>query len=143
MLEAGGNVEKVKLPSFSGRLEEYLDFRSQFRQLCSGEKYSPVIKLAKLRPKLPKEAVLTIYGMEDPAIAWQRLNELYSNHEMAIVTALHLLRNFKLSKTASQDVVIELGAAVLRCTMVLEHLHAGHELANDRETLAAASTIYP
>ena len=121
-LRSGGHVEKVKLPSFSGRLEEYHDFRSQFRQLCDGEKYSPVIELAQLRPKLPKEAVLAISGLEDPITAWQRLDKLYGNREMAIVTALHLLRNFKATKTAPQDIVIELAAAVQRCATVLRRL---------------------
>ena len=32
-----GHVEKVKLPTFSGRQEDFSEFRKQFRELCRGE----------------------------------------------------------------------------------------------------------
>ena len=57
---------------------------------------------------------------------------------MAIITALSFMRNFKMTKTAPQDIVIELAAAVQRCTTVLNRLGASTELAHDRETMAAA-----
>ena len=31
-----GHVEKVKLPTFSGRQEDFAEFRNQFRELCKG-----------------------------------------------------------------------------------------------------------
>ena len=54
-----GHVEKVKLPTFSGRQADFTEFRSQFRELCRGERYTPVLEMAQLRTKLPKEALAT------------------------------------------------------------------------------------
>ena len=62
---------------------------------------------------------------------------------MAIVTALRLMRNFKRTKTAHQDIVIELAAAIQRCTTVLNCLGASRELTNDRETMAATIHCLP
>ena len=49
----GGFVEKVKRPVFSGKGEDYQEFKSQFVQLCKGEGYTPIIELAQMREKLP------------------------------------------------------------------------------------------
>ena len=70
----GGHVEKVKLPEFNGDIEDYSEFKSQFQQLCAGERYSPVIKLAQLRTKLPKDGVKAIIGQTVPERAWERLD---------------------------------------------------------------------
>ena len=75
----GGHVEKVKLPEFHGNIEDYPEFKSQFQQLCQGEGYSPVIELAQLRSKLPKDAITAIIGQTVPEKAWERLDELYGN----------------------------------------------------------------
>ena len=54
---SAGHVEKVKLPSFSGKHEDFCEFQSQFRELCRGERYTPVLEMAQLRTKLPREAL--------------------------------------------------------------------------------------
>ena len=110
-----GHVEKVKLPMFSGRQGDFTEFRSQFRELCQGERYTPVLEMAQLRTKLPKEALATLVGLQCPEEAWKRLEELYGNRELAILSALKRLREFKTSKTAAHEQVIELAGAVQRC----------------------------
>ena len=77
-----GHVEKVKLPSFSGNIEDYAEFKSCFRLLCNGERYSAVLELAQMRTKLPKDAIQAIYGLTSPEEAWSRLDEMYGNREM-------------------------------------------------------------
>ena len=120
----GGYVEKVKLPTYSGNIEDYAEFKSQFQQLCKGEGYSSVIELAQLRPKLPREAAAAIVGITSPEKVWERLDELYGNREMSVITALKRLRNFKSSKTPAHEQVIELVTAVQRCQAVMEGLQA-------------------
>ena len=87
-----GHVEKVKLPTFSGRQDEFSEFRSQFRELCRGERYTPVLEMAQLRLKLPKDALATIAGLQCPELAWKRLEEQYGNRELSILSALKNLR---------------------------------------------------
>ena len=46
---AVGHLERVKLPFFSGRIEEYADFKLQFQELCGGERYPGIIELTPER----------------------------------------------------------------------------------------------
>ena len=126
----------VKLPEFNGDIEDYSQFKSQFQQLCAGERYSPVIELAQLRTKLPKEGVKAIIGQTDPGKAWERLDEIYGNMEMSVITAMRRLRNFKVTKSTPHDQVLELVAEVQRCRAVLEGLGEVEALYSDRETIA-------
>ena len=66
-----GHVEKVKLPTFSGRQEDFSEFQSQFKELCRGEGYTPVLEMAQLKLKLPKEALTVLTGLRDPGKAWE------------------------------------------------------------------------
>ena len=68
-----GHVEKVKLPTFSGRHEDFAEFQVQFQQLCRGEGYTDCLEMAQLRHKLPKEALAVIGGVVSPPLAWKRL----------------------------------------------------------------------
>ena len=74
------HLEKVKLPHFSGKTEDYYEFKLQFQQLCRGERYTAIIELTQMKQKLPKDAVATIarsnvtrmqhlYGLK-PQIMW-------------------------------------------------------------------------
>ena len=138
-----GHVEKVKLPTFSGRQEEFSEFRNQFRELCRGEKYTPVLEMAQLKTKLPKDALTTIAGLQCPEEAWKRLEELYGNRELSILSALKALRDFKPVKTAPHEVVIELVSAVQRCLTELGNVKARDEFLNDRESLACVVFALP
>ena len=96
-----------------------------------------------LRSKLPKEAVTAIVGQTVPERAWERLDELYGNKEMSVITALKRLRSFKCTKSAPHDQVVELVTAVQRCRAVLEGLGEIGELYSDRETIASVVRSLP
>ena len=98
-----GHVEKVKLPTFSGRQEDFPEFRNQFRELCKGEQYTPVLEMAQLKQKLPREALAAIGGLQCPEISWKRLEEVYGNREILIMSAIKNLRDFKSSKPAPHE----------------------------------------
>ena len=127
-----GHVEKVRLPTFSGRQTDFSEFRSQFRELCQGERYTPVLEMAQLRLKLPKDALAAIIGLQCPEEAWKRLEELYGNRELSILSALKRIREFKTAKQAPHEQVIELAGAVQRCQTELKNVKALDELLNDR-----------
>ena len=133
---SSGHVEKVKLPLFSGRQEEFSEFRSQFRELCRRERYTPVLEMAQLKLKLPKEALATIAGLRCPEEAWLRLEELYGNRELSILSALRSLREFKSAKSSAHEQVLDLVSAVQKCKTELKNVEATQELLGDRESLA-------
>ena len=134
---AVGHLERVKLPFFSGRIEEYADFKLQFQELCGGERYPGIIELTQLRQKIPKEAVAALAGLTSPSIAWERLDELYGNREAGILSAVRQLRSFKSVKSAPCDQIIDLVRAVQRCRTLLSSMDATEEYHNDRETTAS------
>ena len=139
----GGFLERVKLPQFSGSVEDYGEFKCQFQELCRGENYTRVIELAQLRQKLPKDAVALLVGLVSPDAAWARLDETYGNVDLQVFAALKRLRAFKPSKTAVQGQVVELAIAVQRCLTVLRALSREQDFLTDRETLAEVIDALP
>ena len=139
----GGFLERVKLPQFSGSVEDYGEFKCQFQELCRGENYTRVIELAQLRQKLPKDAVALLVGLVSPDAAWARLDETYGNVDLQVFAALKRLRAFKPSKTAVQGQVVELAIAVQRCLTVLRALSREQDFLSDRETLAEVIDALP
>ena len=141
--KATGHVEKVKLPTFSGKQEDFAEFRCQFRELCRGEGYTAILELAQLKMKLPREALATIAGLQCPELAWKRLEEMYGNRELSILSALKNLREFKSSKSAAHEQVIDLAMAVQKCHTELKNIDAVNELLGDRESLACIVQSLP
>ena len=139
----GGFLERVKLPQFSGSVEDYGEFKTQFQELCKGESYTEVIELAQLRQKLPKDALAILCGLSDLKTAWARLDESYGNTNMQVLAALKRLQNFKTSKTAAHDQVVEMATAVQRCVTVLTALSRLEDFLRDQETLAEVVSTLP
>ena len=141
--KATGHVEKVKLPTFSGRQEDFAEFRCQFRELCAGEGYTAILELAQLKMKLPRDALSTIAGLQCPELAWKRLEEMYGNRELSILSALKNIREFKSSKSAAHEQVIDLAMAVQKCQTELKNIDAVNELLGDRESIACIVQALP
>ena len=140
---SAGHVEKVKLPTFTGKQEDFAEFKSQFRELCRGERYTPILEMAQLRQKLPKEALAAISGLQCPELAWVRMEEVYGNREMSILSALKTLRDFRATKSAAHEQVIELAMAVQKCVTELSNVDAVVELVSDRESIACLLLALP
>ena len=138
-----GHVEKVKLPTFSGKQEDFSEFRNQFRELCRGEQYTPILEMAQLKQKLPREALAAIGGLQCPELSWKRLEEVYGNREILIMSAVKNLRDFRSSKSAPHEQLIELAMAVQKCTTELNNIDAIDDLLGDRESLACIVQAMP
>ena len=128
---------------FSGKQEEFSEFKTQFRELCQGERYTPVLELAQMKLKLPREALAAISGLRCPDEAWLRLEELYGNRELSIMSALKTLRDFKTTKSAPHEQVIELAMTVQKCKTELSNVDAIHEMTGDRESIACIVHALP
>ena len=132
----GGYLERVKLPTFSGSIEDFGEFKTQFQELCRGESFTGVIELAQLRQKLPKDAVGMLRGLTTPEEAWGRLDEMYGNVDLQVLEALKRLRSLKVTKSAPHEQVVEVAMAVQRCVTVLKALDRETDMLADRETMA-------
>ena len=139
----GGFLERVKLPTFSGSVEDYGEFKTQFQELCRGESFTGVIELAQLRQKLPRDAVAMLRGLSTPDEAWARLEETYGNVDLQALEALKRLRTFKVGKSTAHEQVVEVAMAVQRCVTVLRALDRETDLLMDRETVAEVVGCLP
>ena len=138
-----GHVEKVKLPTFTGRQEDFSEFRNQFRELCAGERYTPILEMAQMKLKLPKEALSAISGLQCPEEAWKRLEELYGNRELSILTAIKNLREFRTAKTTAHEQTIDIAMATQKCLTELKNIDAVGDLLGDRESIACILMALP
>jgi hypothetical protein len=81
-------LEKVRLPTFSGKIEDWADFKSCFNELIQIGNYPALVQIAQLKCKLPTEAIDLITGLDTVDKVWSRLDERYGNKEITVVTAL-------------------------------------------------------
>ena len=81
--------------------------------------------------------------MQCPEEAWSRLGELYGNRELSILTAVGKLRDFKPSKAAAHEQVIELAMASQKCLTELKNIDAVDDLLGDRESIACMILALP
>ena len=133
----------MRLPQFSGKQEEFAEFRGQFHELCKGEGYTAILEMAQVKTKLPREALTAIAGLQDPETGWSRLEELYGNRELSILSALKCIHKFKSSKAPVYEQVIDLASAVQRCCTELGNIGAMNELLSDHEALACIIQALP
>ena len=76
-------------------------------------------------------------GLESPEVVSKRLDEIFGNRQMSILTAIRRLRNFKASKSSPAEQLIDLVTAVQRCRTVLEGIDALEVALGDMETVAS------
>ena len=99
--------------------------------------------MAQLKPKLPKEALAAIAGLQCPDLAWKRMEEIYGNRELSIMSTVKTLREFKSNKPAAHEQMIELATAVQKCKTELGNISAMNDLLGDRESLACIIQAMP
>ena len=100
---APGRLAKVGLPVFSGKLEEWSDFKRLFLELTQEELFSPCFVLANMRQQLPSEAVELMAGITDPEEAWKRLDRRYGNRLQAILHAKQRLKTCKVGSGPNRE----------------------------------------
>ena len=107
-----GNLEKITLPSFSGRIDEWSQFKKVFISLTEAEGYREIFCVTQLKTRLPHEALDLIRGMDQMEEIWLRLNERYGNREQAILHANHRLSTHVIGGGAGYSQLESLRGAV-------------------------------
>ena len=93
------HLQRVSLPTFSGKAEEWPEIQRYFLELTAEERFSPAVMMAQLREHLStKEAKALIAGKTDPADAWAALNSRYGDKDLALVNITYKLVNLDTSK---------------------------------------------
>lgn len=97
---------ELKLPTFSGKLQEWINFRDNFKSLIhNNEDLSIMDKFNYLRASLRDEALLQINQVQVSAatynIAWNTLETKYENHKL--IAHEHLKSLFAVSAMRSES----------------------------------------
>jgi uncharacterized membrane protein len=127
------HVEKVSLPTFSGKAEEFHEFRRVFTELAEHEDYSDPLYLSQLRGRLSGDAKLVIVGITAVEEAWEELGRRYGSREQAILVARQRLLDTRLRGPWFQQVE-ELHQAVRCAHTALRAVDASAMLFGDFST---------
>ena len=126
-----GGLERVKLPFFTGRPEDWADFRREFQEMVRAANYSPVLEMKVLRDHLKEESRAYITGVTVPAEAWELLNKKYGDRTLAMLTTRHRLVSLKLPRGAPHDQLEALVQGVRHAKTCLRAVQAEDTLFSD------------
>ena len=122
-------VEKLKLPSFSGKIEEWPEFRSVFVDMMANVPESAQIQY--LKSNLPSKDVKQISGLTTMREAWERLERTYGNIQLNIITVKGNLEKYHSSASQDHRKVMDVFEAVERAVTQLSRLGAGDHIKSD------------
>ena len=125
-------LERTKLPTFSGKVEEWPDFSKQWKELTRGEGFPEVIALSKLRDSVPTEGKELLVGVESLELAWIKLAKHYGDRKIGILTVQKRLNSLVLT---GEDYgrIEKLAREVDRAQNLLRSLGAPNQLTQDFE----------
>ena len=125
-------LERTKLPTFSGKVEEWPDFSKQWKELTKDEGFPDVIALSKLRDCLPVEGKELLVGVETMETAWSKLARMFGDRKIGILTVQKRLNALVL---VGEDYakIEKLVREVDRAQNLLRSLGAPNQLTQDFE----------
>ena len=125
------HLERVKLPHFDGKSENWADFKRRFKELIKAVNCSPVMEMTFLVDHLAAEAARYVLGVTDPTEAWQLLDKRYGDRRLAILTTRHRLINLQLPAGPAHTKVEELVQGLRHALTCLRAVDAEDELFSD------------
>ena len=128
-------LERVKLPFFSGKIEDWPDFKATFKQLIAAEGYEPIIEVTQLKSRLPAKVADLLQGLREPATVWARLEEKYGNINQTIIASINKLHGLQLPKNNQAGQVEALASAISKTKAILASVGAERDLFVDLATL--------
>ena len=119
-------VERVPIPTFSGRHDEWLSFKNKFKSLVDSRNYSKVDKLSYLQAALKEEALRKINFLETSEDnydkAWEILKSTYENEKMIKTQHIHKILGLPDLKTEDHKSLNRLADTSMQCYESLSSL---------------------
>ena len=135
-------IEKIKLPSFGGKLEAWPDFLKTWADITAPERMTDAVELLCLRQHIPQEAVELLDGVQDMETAWSRLKRKYGDKDLMILHVTRRLNGVCLTGPHYEQVE-KLAVECERAVTLLNHFQAEALLQNDFELVARLSSKLP
>lgn len=119
-------VERVPIPTFSGRHDEWLSFKNKFNSLVDSRNYSKVDKLSYLQAALKDEALRKIDFLETSEDnydeAWEILKSAYENEKIIKTQHINKILNLPDLKTEDHKSLNKLADISMQCYKSLSSL---------------------
>ena len=125
------HLERIRLPNFSGKPEDWAEFRREFLDLVESDQLPASIHISHLKKSLPREAKLLIDGITDSKEAWSHLNKQYGDKTLAIINTKAILLSHDAGNGTPDQQVDSLLQAVRRAISCLRTVGAEHTLFSD------------
>ena len=129
-------LQKLAVPSFTGKVAEYPSFRQRFRDLTETGGYPLSVILEHLKLALPKEQQHLVDASNTLGEVWARLDEKYGNKTMTILTVQRSLLNIDLSKYKEFEKVERLHDEISRGLRLLAPLGAEDAIVKDLQIVS-------
>ena len=122
-------LEKLKPPTFSGRVEDWPEFRAVWNELLGDVPES--IQVQHVRNHLPAADAKKVSGVKTMEEVWQRLERVYGDRELNILTVKSNLENFSPKSAQDHRKLQEVYEVVERAVTQLQNLDALRYLKED------------
>ena len=127
-------IERLKPPTFLGKVEEWPEFRSVWKDLLA--ELPEIVQVQHIKSHLPATDIKRIVGIRSMSEVWERLERVYGDTELNKVTVKSYLEGFTpkavLDYKKIQEVyeAVESGVAQLNSLNALQYLKDDFELMN-------------
>ena len=115
-------MEKLKVPVFSGKVEDFPEFRSVWRDMLSSHPES--IQVQYIKGNVPAKDSRRIAGVKTMEEVWKRLEKVYGDTQLNIVTVKASLENLVPKAAENYKRVLEVYEAVEAAVTQLTNLDA-------------------
>ena len=122
-------IERLKPPKFSGKIEDWPDFRSVWNDLIAD--YPESVQVQHLKENLPEVDAKRIAGVKSMAEIWRRLEKVYGDKELNIITVKTNLENFIPKATQDHKRILEVFETIETAVTQLGNLGALQYLKDD------------
>ena len=122
-------LEKLKVPTFSGRVEDWPEFRSVWKDLLA--RYPDTVQVQHIKTHVPAGDARRIAGVKTMEEVWKRLEKIYGDTQLNILTVKTNLESLVPKSNEGYKRVMEIFEAVETATTQLDNLDALHYIKDD------------
>ena len=135
--------EKLKLPTFSGKNLDYVDFKVKWMDQVHTAGYHELQKLTNLKDKVPKNAQDKLFDVKTLDVAWKILDDNYGNKELTVSLLKNKMKGIKPSSKEDHNRVLELKDQLSHLSRRMTAVGGQSLLDSDMDFIAAISKHLP
>ena len=122
-------MKRLEPPTFSGRIEDGPEFRSVWKDLLA--EFPESVQVQHLKTNIPEADARRVAGVKTMDEMWRRLERVYGDTDLNIITVKTTLENFSPKSTQDHKRIMEVYEAIETASTQLQNLNALQYLKDD------------